>query len=576
MLKNLKIFLGKDNYNIIFFILFISCLSALIEIIVINTLALFVAMLVDTELFLKNVPIESLKNYLMNLEDKDLIVQISYFILFIVLIKSVFLTLVNYFEISFFSKVKLKNSHFLFSYYITRKYDYYLNKYLPEILSNSFHDMERGHTYLIQIFACLREIILGILIFYLLITKSFTITIICFFIFVTLGLAYFFLIRNVMQKKSEQISFFHNKVFNILTNALEDIKFIKVINCEKTYIDRHKTYLNQIIDAEKYNTFFSRLPRTFLELFGILAFIISIFYYLSIDTQTSSIISELSIFGFAILRLIPIFSIIVSNFTNLKYLNHSFLKISSELENYKNDLIYQNPSKNYEDDKNIKNEALKSIGLKNVNFKYNDTSNLILNDVSVNFKNKSITGIMGPSGSGKSTLIGVLLGLLKPESGDITFDFIDGTSKTNIKNNYFGYVPQNIFLIDDTVRRNVALGVSDEKIDNEKVIRCLKNANIYSQFSDSKDKLNTNLGYRGLNLSGGQIQRIGIARALYFEPKIIILDESTNALDKNTEKVILNEIINLKANMGFIIISHKESTMSVCDQIYKIDNGQII
>tara|TARA_Y100000590_G_scaffold449544_1_gene587843 strand:+ start:3930 stop:5660 length:1731 start_codon:yes stop_codon:yes gene_type:complete len=576
MFKNLKVFLGKDNYNIIFFILFISCLSALIEIVVINTLALFVTMLVDTSLFLNNIPIDSIKNYLIDLDDKDLIYRISYFILVIVLIKSIFITLTNYFEISFFSNIKLKNSHFLFSYYITRNYDYYLNKYLPEMLSNSFHDMERAHTFLIQLFACLREIILGILIFYLLITKSLMITSICFFIFTFLGLIYFFLIKNLMEQKSKQISFFQSKVFNILTNALEDIKFIKVINCEKTYIENHKSYLSKTINAEKNSIFYSRLPRTILELFGILAFILSIFYFLSIDTKTSSIISELSIFGFAILRLIPIFSIIVSNLTNLKYFNHSFSKISNELKNYKDDLTLQKSQKNYDQFINEKIEDVTSIQLKNINFKYKTSSDLILKDVSVNFKNKSITGIVGPSGSGKSTLIGVLLGLLKPDTGEIIFNFKNGKTKTNIKNNFFGYVPQNIFLIDDTVRRNVALGMPDEKIDNQKVIRCLKNANIYDQFANSKDKLNSRLGYRGLNLSGGQIQRIGIARALYFEPKIIILDESTNALDKTAEKIILNEITNLKKIMGFVIISHKESTMSVCDEIFSINNGQII
>ena len=130
-------------------------------------------------------------------------------------------------------------------------------------------------------------------------------------------------------------------------------------------------------------------------------------------------------------------------------------------------------------------------------------------------------------------------------------------------------------MIDDTIKRNVALGIPDEEIDNEKVIRCLKNANIYEQFANNKDKLDTKLGHRGLNLSGGQIQRIAIARALYFEPKIIILDESTNSLDNETEKFILNEISSLKNIMGFVIISHRESTMSICDKVININKGTI-
>ena len=213
--------------------------------------------------------------------------------------------------------------------------------------------------------------------------------------------------------------------------------------------------------------------------------------------------------------------------------------------------------------------------LNNIDYSYDTFSEKVLNNISANFEHKKITGIIGPSGSGKSTLIAVLLGLLKSKKGEILFKFKDGSVSKDLPKNFFGYVPQNIFLMDDTIKRNIALGVEDENIDEDKVIECLKYANIYEQFQNSKDKLNTKLGYRGLKLSGGQIQRIGIARALYLKPKFIILDESTNALDKDTENFVLKEIENLKKIMGFIIISHRESTVSICDKVFKIDNGKI-
>ena len=576
MFSNLKTFLGKDNFNIIFLILLISTLSAFVEILVINSLALFVTLLVDAKLFLKSLPIEALKVYLSNLSKKDLVYNVSYFILFIVFFKSIFISLINYFEISFFSKVKLRNSKLLFSYYITRNYNYYLNKYLPEILTNSFHEMERAHTYLVQVFACIREILLAILIFYFLFTKSFIITSICLLIFSLLGFIYFFSIKNFLARKSEETSFFHNKLFNIFTNALEDIKFIKVINCEKNYINNHSLFQNKVINAEKFSTFFTRLPRNILELFGILVFILSIFYFLRIDNDTSIIITELSLFGFAILRLIPIFSIIVSNLTNIKYFHQSFLKITDEISGYRNDISkteYKN-NKILDTNENIRN--IRNISLKNIDYKYENSSVPTLENINVNFQYKKITGIKGPSGSGKSTLIGVLLGLLTPINGKIDFEFEDDYTSKIIPKNIFGYVPQNIFLMDDTIRRNIALGVEDEKIDDKKIIECLKHANIFEQFNNSKYKLDTNLGYRGLKLSGGQIQRIGIARALYFDPKFIVLDESTSALDKETEQLILKEISNLKKIMGFIVISHRESTMSICDKVYTIDKGKII
>ena len=575
MFANLKIFLGKENYYIIFFILFLSTLSALIELFVINSLALFVTLLVDTELFLKSLPINELKIYLSTFSKKDIIYNTSFFILLAVLTKAIFITFINYYEISFFSKVKLINSKKLFSYYITRNYNFYLNKYLPELLNNSFHEMERAHTYLVQVFACIREILLAILIFYILFIKSFIITLFCFMIFSILGLIYFFSIKNFLTKKSKETSYFHNKVLNILTSALEDIKFIKVINCEKKYIDSHGVFQSKVIDAEKFSTFFTRLPRTILEFIGILVFIIFIFYFLKTNNDTSLIISELAIFGFAILRLIPIFSIIVSNFTNIKYFHKSFVKITEEITKNKNNNMQNIYEKNNipSDTENLRN--IKNINLKDINFKYESSTELVLKDVSVNFEYKKITGIKGSSGSGKSTLIAILLGLLNPLDGKRIFEFDNNFSAEEAPKNTFGYVPQNIFLIDDSIRRNIALGIDDDKINDEKIIECLKHANIYEKFINSKDKLDTNLGYRGLKLSGGQIQRIGIARALYLDPKFIILDEATNALDEETEKSILNEILQMKSIKSFIIISHRESTMSICDKVYTIDKGKI-
>ena len=313
-----------------------------------------------------------------------------------------------------------------------------------------------------------------------------------------------------------------------------------------------------------------------MEFFGILVFIISIFYFLKTNNDTTLIISELSIFGFAILRLIPIFSIIISNFTNIKYFHKSFVKITEEITKNKNNNMQNIYEKNNipSDIENLRN--IKNINLKDINFKYESSTELVLKDVSVNFEYKKITGIKGSSGSGKSTLIAILLGLLNPLDGKRIFEFDNNFSAEDAPKNTFGYVPQNIFLIDDSIRRNIALGIDDDTINDEKIIECLKHANIYEKFINSKDKLDTNLGYRGLKLSGGQIQRIGIARALYLDPKFIILDEATNSLDEETAKLILNEVLQLKNIKSFIIISHRESTMSICDKVYTINKGKIV
>ena len=185
MINKLKIYLGRDKYHMIYVLIFISTIGALFEIFALTSLALFVTMLVDINLFLDNLYFEELKEYLLKLSKKELIYQVSYFIIAIVLLKTVIVTSINYFEINFLAKIKLKNSVSLFSYYITRDYKFYLNKYLPEMLTNTFHEMERAHSFLIQVFMFTREILLSIFIFYILINKSPTITFVC---FITLSL----------------------------------------------------------------------------------------------------------------------------------------------------------------------------------------------------------------------------------------------------------------------------------------------------------------------------------------------------------------------------------------------------
>ena len=575
MFNKLKTYFGEEKFYMVYVLLAISTFGALFETFVLTSLALFVTLLVDTNLFFENLFFIELKNYLSNLPKKELIYKVSYFVLLIVLFKTILIISIHYFEINFLANIKLKNSVSLFGYYITRNYNFYLNKYLPEILTNSFHEMERAHSFLVQVFIFLREIILSIFIFYILITKSLTITLLCFVTFTIFGLIYFFLIKNFLAKRSEETVTFTNKLFNLFTNALEDIKFIKVTNCEKRYIENHLSFKRKVVNAEKFFTLFTRLPRAILELFGILTFIITTFYFLRVDDDTAKVISELSIFGFAILRLIPVFSLLVANASEIKYYQKSFFKISDEIITFRKEHKNFNLSSFKSPSKKETLNKIDTIELRNIDFKYDNSTKLVLDNLSVSFPNNQITGIMGPSGSGKSTLISIVLGLLKPRNGKIIFKSNGEDISKNIPNNIFGYVPQNIFLIDDSIRNNIALGSLEDEIDDNKVIECLKSANIYDQFKNNKDGLDTRLGYRGLTLSGGQIQRIGIARAMYLKPKFIILDESTNALDKKTEEFILKEISSLKKDIGFIIISHRENTMSICDKVFTIDKGKI-
>ena len=219
----------------------------------------------------------------------------------------------------------------------------------------------------------------------------------------------------------------------------------------------------------------------------------------------------------------------------------------------------------------------KNINLTNVYFSYPNTSKLVLKNINLNINVFSKVGIIGPTGSGKTTLVDVILGLHEPTQGNLN---VDGKiiSNENIRSwqKNIGYVPQNIFLTDDTIKSNIALGIDVKKIDQDQLEKAAKIAKIHEFIvNELPNSYNTNIGDRGAKLSGGQRQRIGIARAIYHNPKVLIFDESTSSLDNLTEKEVMNSINNLGDEMTIILIAHRISTLSQCDQIFLIENGEL-
>jgi ABC-type multidrug transport system, ATPase and permease components len=261
----------------------------------------------------------------------------------------------------------------------------------------------------------------------------------------------------------------------------------------------------------------------------------------------------------AAFRLIPAIMRILSIMQSIKGLQASVDMLNNELEYYEN-----NKKENFKNTFNEKISLNKNIKFKNVYFSY-DQKKEILKDFSFEINKSEIIGIYGKSGFGKSTLVDLLTGLLTPNKGEILIDEKFKLNQNNIPEwqKKIGYVSQNIFLFDTTLRQNIAFGVKEELIDDNKIFDVLKYAELYDFVSKLDKKLDTQVGEKGIKFSGGQVQRMGIARELYRDPELLILDEATNSLDKQTENLILESIKDLKKSTTIIIISHKESTLKI-------------
>jgi len=222
-------------------------------------------------------------------------------------------------------------------------------------------------------------------------------------------------------------------------------------------------------------------------------------------------------------------------------------------------------------------KAFKSkIKIKNLKYKYSEKLNYILNNINLNISKGEFIGIIGSSGSGKSTLVDLLMGLLTPSSGEICIDNININDDKSSWQRKIGYVPQNIFLIDDSIKNNIAFGIEGDKIDELKLNKAIEESQLKAFINSLEIGFETKVGERGAQISGGQLQRIGIARALYNDPEILILDESTASLDTLTENGIMDSINKLKGEKTIIMISHRFSSLKDCDKIYEIRDGKIL
>lgn len=354
--------------------------------------------------------------------------------------------------------------------------------------------------------------------------------------------------------------------------GIHGLKDARVLNREKYFLKRIFSFLQGTSEALKFQTFTAQVTKPFVETTGILL-IMSIVIFLGITTTNiSSIIPSISLFGIAALRLLPSVNQMVSSYSGIRIIGHTIDVVYNEYKQLEKE-ITQIDNQPIEEKRLLWHD---NITFKSVSFRYNGTETNVLNNLSFSIKKGQAVAFVGPSGSGKSTLADIILGLLEPQTGNLYADRLDIFRHLNAWRKNIGYVPQFIFLTDDTIRKNIAFGIADEEIDETALLKAIKAAKLEQLIQELPEGILTEIGERGVRLSGGQRQRIGIARALYHNPEILIFDEATSALDNLTEKYITEEINLLKGSRTIIIIAHRLSTVQKCDCIYFIKKGDLI
>ena len=367
------------------------------------------------------------------------------------------------------------------------------------------------------------------------------------------------------------------EMIRILNHGLGGLKETRIIGCEPYFeaqmAEAAQKYSRNMGLADSY----ANLPRYVVEAVIISFLIIFAFLFVTFNQgNTQNLTSIFGIFAIASIRLLPATGNTISCISVIRYNIHSLDSLYSELkeaerfESERNDLSLPQSGTQQQ-----KLEFQQQISVENLVYKYPNAETNALNNIDLTIEKGHSIGLIGKSGSGKTTLVDVLMGLLSPRSGDISVDGVSVYNKLRAWQNLIGYVPQSIFLIDDTLERNIAFGVPDNQIDHQRVENAIAAAQLTEVIDRLPMGLNTAVGERGVLLSGGQRQRVGIARALYHEKEILVFDEATAALDNETENLITDATKALSGSKTIIIIAHRLSTIEHCDRIYRLEQGSV-
>jgi ABC-type bacteriocin/lantibiotic exporter with double-glycine peptidase domain len=359
--------------------------------------------------------------------------------------------------------------------------------------------------------------------------------------------------------------------------GIEGLKEIRILGKEKYFHRMLEKNAKVFAEASINANIVSTMPRYFLELILIVFIVLLVFKSIFFDQNFNDLLPTISMFGIAAMRLAPSTSQIISSISRLRHNAHSIDLLYDDLKSLKG--LHSSEKGHISMSRVEKDQPCKpfhSIELQQVQFTYPKTNKLVLDNLSITIRAGDSIGLIGSSGSGKTTMVDLLLGLLEPNKGKILYN-----NKPLIKNladwqSTVGYLPQKVFLIDDTLRKNIALGVDEEEISDNKILEALHQARLTELVMQLPKGINTTLGEHGIRLSGGQRQRVALARAFYHQRSVLIMDESTSALDNETEHEIVEEIKRLKGRKTIIVIAHRLTTLQHCDYIYRMDNGKLV
>jgi ABC-type multidrug transport system fused ATPase/permease subunit len=561
----------KVQIGVIFLLILVG---AAIETSAVGLVAPFIAILNNPEIIFKQRTLQTIYNFIGASSSRQFLLWATYGLIGFYFAKGLYVAILAYIQISFFNQKQIDISQRLLKAYLDRPYIFHLQRNSADLISNITSEVSQIFVGVISPFLILlTEMIVMTFVTILLITfEPISSAIAAISLFLSI-LIFNQLLRKQVSKQGLLRQQYTVRLIQSVNQSLGGIKETKVLGRENSFIEAYIKN-NQILNrANLFVTLANQLPPLFIEAIVMTVLLLIIVFTILQGKEISAVLQTISLFAIAALRLMPSIKRILATLTTIRYFQASVNVVYQDLVALK--VVQHQP-------KSISNQLLpvisfeREIQLQNIDYQYPNSKERSLKNISLVIPKGSTVGFVGSSGAGKTTIIDIILGLLTPSKGQVIVDGQDIQTNLTSWHQYLGYIPQSIYLSDDTIRNNIAFGVPEEQIVEIEVWAALEAAQLKEMVSDLPEQLDTFVGERGIRLSGGQRQRVGIARALYHNPDILVMDEATAALDNATEREFIEALEAMSGKKTIIMIAHRLSTVKNCDRLYLMQQGQII
>lgn len=572
--RKLTTILDKKQKSVVAILLFMMVIGALLETASISLIIPVMTMVLSPDSVHTNRVMSAVYTGL-NMQSPrqfTVFVMISMVVAFIG--KNLFLFLLQKLMYRFVYKNQFATQEKMLRSFIKRDYEFYLNIETSTIQRIIAADVVNAYLYILSLLQIISECIIFLMLTVALLMVDAVMTIVIAGVLLLTLIVIKDVIRPIMNRTGKENQDYAALIYQWLSQTVGGIKEIKIACRENYFVDEYSKRGKVYVAAMERLGIFSNAPKLLIETVCIAGMVVYMLVVVLMGRDLTAMMPALSAFAMAAVRLMPSASRINNQLTQLAYYEPFFMNVSDNL-------LTETSDANIDMSYATSPEKLplrKGISLKGISYSYPGSDKLIFERADMEIPIGTGVGIVGTSGAGKSTIVDILLGLLKISEGQILADGVDITDGDNYRSwlANVGYIPQMIYLLDDTIRRNVAFGIPESEIDEEKLSYALREAQLDEFIKTLPDGVNTGIGERGIRISGGQRQRIGIARALYNDPEVLILDEATSALDGDTESAIMDSINHLSGKKTLIIIAHRLQTIEKCSMVYRVADGRIV